>query len=71
MGRGAVSSTFLERVEVIAESAARLQETLIQYANDTPINDPDLYGDALVELSDLREKIEELSGLLRKYLGER
>ena len=66
-----MSSPLLQRIEVIGESAARLQEKLFQYANDNPIKNQDLYGDALVELSELLKKIEELTELLRKYLGER
>ena len=66
-----MSSPLLQRIEVIGESAARLQEKLFQYANDNPIKNQDLYGDALVELSEILKKIEELTELLRKYLGER
>jgi hypothetical protein len=65
--RDAVSSSLLERVEVIRESAARLEEKLFQYAKDMPNDNPSLYGDAMAELCELREKIEELTRLLRKY----
>ena len=64
-------SPLLQRIEVIEASASRIEEKLCRYADENPIQNSDLYGEALVELSDLRKTIEELSGLLRRRLGER
>jgi hypothetical protein len=63
-----VPSPLLDRFEVIEAKAASLEEKLFRYANENTIENSDLYGEALVELSELRKALEELSGLLRKWL---
>jgi hypothetical protein len=63
-----VRSPLLDRFEVIEAKAARLEEKLFRYANENKVENSDLYGEAMVELSELRKALEELSGLLRKWL---